>query len=57
MKSTSSPAIHRRVSPSNFALTNPEVFRATVSSGDEPGQGPNNLSYDIERGNFKLRTR
>ena len=43
-------------SPSNFALTNPEVFRATVSSGGQNlVKGLNNLLDDIERGNGKLR--
>jgi polyhydroxyalkanoate synthase len=44
------------LSPSNFALTNPEVFRATVSSGGQNlVKGLNNLLDDIERGNGKLR--
>jgi polyhydroxyalkanoate synthase len=43
-------------SPSNFALTNPEVFRATVASGGQNlVRGLNNLLDDIERGNGKLR--
>ena len=43
-------------SPSNFALTNPEVFRATVSSGGQNLiKGLNNLLDDIERGNGRLR--
>jgi polyhydroxyalkanoate synthase subunit PhaC len=43
-------------SPSNFALTNPEVFRATVASGGQNlVKGLNNLLDDIERGNGKLR--
>jgi polyhydroxyalkanoate synthase len=43
-------------SPTNFALTNPEVFRATVASGGQNlVKGLNNLLDDIERGNGKLR--
>ncbi|HVE49951.1 MAG TPA: class I poly(R)-hydroxyalkanoic acid synthase [Casimicrobiaceae bacterium] len=43
-------------SPSNFALTNPEVFRATVESGGQNlVRGLNNLLDDIERGNGRLR--
>jgi polyhydroxyalkanoate synthase subunit PhaC len=43
-------------SPSNFALTNPEVFRATVASGGQNlVKGLNNLLDDIERGNGRLR--
>ena len=43
-------------SPSNFALTNPEVFRATVASGGQNlVKGLNNLLDDIERGNGKLK--
>jgi polyhydroxyalkanoate synthase len=43
-------------SPSNFALTNPEVFRATVASGGQNlVKGLHNLLDDIERGNGKLK--
>ena len=43
-------------SPTNFALTNPEVFRATVASGGQNlVKGLNNLLDDIERGNGKLK--
>ncbi len=42
--------------PSNFALTNPEVFRETVATGGQNlVRGLNNLLDDIERGNGKLR--
>jgi polyhydroxyalkanoate synthase len=44
------------LAPSNFALTNPEVFRETVASGGQnPVRGLNNLLDDIERGNGQLR--
>ena len=44
------------VAPSNFALTNPEVFRETVSTGGQNlVKGLNNLLDDIERGNGKLK--
>jgi polyhydroxyalkanoate synthase subunit PhaC len=44
------------LAPSNFALTNPEVFRETVSSGGQNlVRGLNNLLDDIERGNGQLR--
>ena len=44
------------VAPSNFALTNPEVFRETISTGGQNlVKGLNNLLDDIERGNGKLR--
>ena len=40
------------LAPSNFALTNPEVFRETVASGGQNlVRGLNNLLDDIERGN------
>ncbi|HTL76114.1 MAG TPA: class I poly(R)-hydroxyalkanoic acid synthase [Casimicrobiaceae bacterium] len=44
------------LAPSNFALTNPEVFRETVQSGGQNlVRGLNNLLDDIERGNGQLR--
>jgi len=44
------------LAPSNFALTNPEVFRETVATGGQNlVNGMNNLLDDIERGNGKLR--
>ena len=44
------------MAPSNFALTNPEVFRETVSTGGQNlVKGFNNLLDDIERGNGKLK--
>jgi polyhydroxyalkanoate synthase len=44
------------LAPSNFALTNPEVFRETVASGGQNlVKGLNNLLDDIERGNGQLR--
>jgi polyhydroxyalkanoate synthase len=44
------------LAPSNFALTNPEVFRETVASGGQNlVRGLNNLLDDIERGNGQLR--
>ncbi|HET9747706.1 MAG TPA: class I poly(R)-hydroxyalkanoic acid synthase, partial [Casimicrobiaceae bacterium] len=44
------------LAPSNFALTNPEVFRETVASGGQNlVRGLNNLLDDIERGQGKLR--
>ncbi|MGH8712738.1 MAG: PHA/PHB synthase family protein [Casimicrobiaceae bacterium] len=44
------------LAPSNFALTNPEVFRETVTSGGQNlVKGLNNLLDDIERGNGQLR--
>jgi polyhydroxyalkanoate synthase len=44
------------MSPSNFALTNPEVFRETVkSNGANLINGLNNLLGDIENGDGKLR--
>lgn len=44
------------MSPSNFALTNPEVFRETVkSNGQNLINGLNNLLGDIENGDGKLR--
>ena len=44
------------LAPSNFALTNPEVFRETIASGGQNlVRGLNNLLDDIERGNGQLR--
>ncbi len=44
------------LAPSNFALTNPEVFRETISSGGQNlVKGLNNLLDDIERGNGQLK--
>ena len=44
------------MSPSNFALTNPEVLRETVkSNGQNLISGLNNLLGDIEKGDGKLR--
>ena len=44
------------LAPSNFALTNPEVFRETVASGGQNlVKGLNNLLNDIERGHGQLR--
>jgi polyhydroxyalkanoate synthase len=44
------------LSPSNFALTNPEVFRETVKSqGQNLVKGFNNLLRDIEEGEGSLR--
>ncbi|HVS56524.1 MAG TPA: class I poly(R)-hydroxyalkanoic acid synthase, partial [Casimicrobiaceae bacterium] len=44
------------LAPSNFALTNPEVFRETIATGGQNlVKGLNNLLDDIERGNGKLR--
>ncbi|HRE17726.1 MAG TPA: class I poly(R)-hydroxyalkanoic acid synthase [Rhodocyclaceae bacterium] len=46
------------LSPSNFALTNPEVFRETVKShGQNLIKGLNNMLHDIEAGNGQLRIR
>jgi polyhydroxyalkanoate synthase len=46
------------LSPSNFALTNPEVFQETVrSNGQNLIKGLNNLLRDIEEGNGSLRVR
>ncbi|MDR0701528.1 MAG: class I poly(R)-hydroxyalkanoic acid synthase [Azoarcus sp.] len=45
-------------SPSNFALTNPEVFRETVrSNGQNLIKGLNNLLRDIEEGDGRLRVK
>jgi polyhydroxyalkanoate synthase len=44
------------LAPSNFALTNPEVFRETIATGGQNlVKGLNNLLDDIERGHGKLR--
>jgi polyhydroxyalkanoate synthase len=44
------------LAPSNFALTNPEVFRETVATGGQNlVKGLHNLLDDIERGNGQLR--
>jgi polyhydroxyalkanoate synthase subunit PhaC len=44
------------LSPSNFAITNPEVFRETVKShGQNLVKGFNNLLRDIEDGDGNLR--
>ena len=46
------------LSPTNFALTNPEVFRETVKShGQNLVKGFNNLLHDMEAGDGKLRIR
>jgi polyhydroxyalkanoate synthase len=44
------------MAPSNFALTNPEVFRETISTGGgNLVKGLHNLLDDIERGNGQLK--
>jgi polyhydroxyalkanoate synthase len=46
------------LSPSNFALTTPEVFRETVkSNGQNLIKGLNNLLHDVESGDGQLRIR
>ena len=46
------------LSPSNFALTNPEVFRETVKThGQNLVKGLNNLLHDVEAGDGQLRIR
>lgn len=46
------------LSPSNFAFTNPEVFRETVKShGQNLVKGLNNLLQDMEAGDGQLRIR
>jgi polyhydroxyalkanoate synthase len=46
------------LSPSNFALTNPEVFRETVKShGQNLIKGLNNLLRDVEEGDGNLRVK
>src|SRR5258708_4265981 len=43
------------LSPSNFALTNPQVLRATLQSGGQNlVRGLNNLLADIERGGIRM---
>src|SRR5207249_10769519 len=43
------------VSPSNFALTNPQVLRETLHSGGQNLlKGLNNLLADIERGGIRM---
>jgi len=44
------------LAPSNFALTNPEVFRETIATGGQNlVKGLHNLLDDIERGNGRLK--
>ena len=44
------------MAPSNFAITNPEVFRETISTGGgNLVKGLHNLLDDIERGNGQLK--
>jgi len=46
------------LSPSNFALTNPEVFRETVKShGQNLIKGLNNLLRDVDEGDGNLRVK
>ncbi|PIV76915.1 MAG: class I poly(R)-hydroxyalkanoic acid synthase, partial [Rhodocyclales bacterium CG17_big_fil_post_rev_8_21_14_2_50_68_7] len=46
------------LSPTNFVLTNPEVFRETVKThGQNLLKGFNNLLRDIEEGNGRLRVK
>ncbi|MFN4063375.1 MAG: class I poly(R)-hydroxyalkanoic acid synthase, partial [Parazoarcus communis] len=46
------------LSPSNFAMTNPEVFRETVKShGQNLIKGLNNLLRDVEEGGGNLRVK
>ncbi len=46
------------LSPSNFAMTNPEVFRETVkSNGQNLLKGLNNLLRDVEDGGGNLRVK
>lgn len=46
------------LSPSNFAMTNPEVFRETVKShGQNLLKGLNNLLRDVEEGGGNLRVK
>ena len=43
------------LAPSNFALTNPEVFRETIATGGQNlVKGLHNLLDDIDRGNAQL---
>jgi polyhydroxyalkanoate synthase len=44
------------LAPSNFALTNPEVFKETIATGGQNlVKGLHNLLDDIERGNGQLK--
>ncbi|HEY4138617.1 MAG TPA: class I poly(R)-hydroxyalkanoic acid synthase, partial [Casimicrobiaceae bacterium] len=44
------------LAPSNFALTNPEVYRETIATGGQNlVRGLHNLLDDIERGNGQLK--
>jgi len=44
------------IAPTNFAMTNPEVMRATVDTGGENLlSGSQNMLGDMERGNANLR--
>jgi poly[(R)-3-hydroxyalkanoate] polymerase subunit PhaC len=44
------------LAPSNFAMTNPEVFRETIATGGQNlVKGLNNLLDDIERGHGQLK--
>jgi polyhydroxyalkanoate synthase len=44
------------LAPSNFALTNPEVYRETIATGGQNlVKGLHNLLDDIERGNGRLK--
>jgi len=44
------------MAPSNFVMTNPEVFRTTIESkGENLIKGLNNLLEDLERGKGELR--
>src|SRR5205814_4682081 len=46
------------LSPSNFALTNPQVLRETLASGGQNlVRGLNNLLGDLEKGDGRLRIR
>jgi polyhydroxyalkanoate synthase len=46
------------MAPTNFALTNPEVLRATIeSNGENLVNGLNNLLEDLERGDGRLKIR
>lgn len=50
--------ISNAISPSNFVLTNPELFRETLgSSGENLVRGMQMLTEDIEAGNGDLRIR
>ena len=46
------------MAPTNFAMTNPEVLRATIdSNGENLVNGLNNMLEDLERGNGRLKIR